>query len=358
MRSLERFKAALNFEDPDTVPVAPMVNVPYASKLLGVDPWLYVTNPDLYVMGQILAQRRHGYDWIFNHQPIMGVKRSERESMRVEGDYAILRTELGVTLKLSKRSGPSVLEHPIRDYSDLDRLEVPDFRDPERLYPLRRFVSEVGRDVYICSKVLGPFHYSAEWFRGMERFLLDIKLRPDDARKLLEFVTELSVEMGRAQAEEGTHGVMLEDPSAASRIISRQDFERFVLPYERKICRELRREGIDVILHMCGDTNHLLDLLVQTGASCLSLDESVSLRKAREIAGSKCALFGNVPVGLISGGRPEDIEDAVRRCIEDAGKMGYIVSSSCGIHASTPPENLDAMVRAARRYGRLDERRS
>ena len=49
----------------------------------------------------------------------------------------------------------------------------------------------------------------------------------------------------------------------------------------------------------------------------------------------------------------EEVEQAVKQAIEDAGPGGgYILSSSNTIHPGCKPENYIAMVRATHKYGK------
>lgn len=352
MNSLERFRAAMDRSVPDILPVAPMVNVPHTSRVLGVKPWEYVTDNRLYVRGQIKAQRKYGYDWIFNHQPIQGITKEEKKALRVEEGFVILPTELGTKLKIPLQGGPAVKEPALRDYSELDRLRMPDLDREGRWEPLTELLRLTKNQVYICSKVPAPFHYAAEWMRGMENFMLDMVIRPRDAHRLLDFMADVAIAIGKRQIELGTHGIMMEDPSAASQVISPKHYKEFAYPYEKKVCKALERHGGEVIIHICGDTSPILEDLAKTGARCLSVDETVDLHNAVEKVGDRVTIFGNVSVGTIHKGTKEQIEEEVRECIDSAGRQGYIVSSSCGLHSETPFDNLHAMVDAARRYGR------
>ena len=112
----------------------------------------------------------------------------------------------------------------------------------------------------------------------------------------------------------------------------------------------MTKRGAEVIIHICGDTTPILGKLAETGAACLSVDESVDLAEAKKIAGRKTAIFGNVSVNALLNLDEREIDERVKLCISKAGKHGYIVSSSCGLHARTPRENLAAMVKAARKY--------
>jgi MtaA/CmuA family methyltransferase len=350
MNSFKRFQTAMEGGVPDRIPVAPMVNVPHASRVLGVKPWEYVTDNDLYVKGQIAAQRKYGYDWIFNHQPIQGITAEEKRSIKIEKDFVVLPVEMGSLLKIPLDGGPAVIEPAIKDYSMLDELKLPDVDLKGRMEPLEELLRVTKEEVYVCSKVPAPFHYAAEWMRGLNQFLLDMLVNPEYVHRLLDFMADVAIEMGKKQIDIGTHGIMMEDPSAAAQVISPSHYREFAYPYERKVARELKRYGGDVIIHICGDTTPILPDLAKTGAKCLSVDESVGLEGAMEKVGNKVALFGNVPVETIYKGSVDEIRAGVKKCIDEAGEQGYILSSSCGLHAGTPFKNLHTLVNFAIKY--------
>lgn len=352
MKPVKRFRLAIEGTVGDRVPVAPMVNVPHASRVLGVKPWEYVSDNRLYVEGQLKALKLYKYDWIFNHQPIQGVTREERKGMHIEGEYMVLPTELGTTLYIPLEGGPAVKKPAIKSYDEIDRLKEIDLDKPERWEPLKELLRRTKGEVYICSKVPAPFHYSAEWIVGMEKFMLDMLTRPKDVHRLLDIMADIAIEIGKRQIDLGTHGIMMEDPSAASQVISPEHYREFAYPYEKKVVKTLEKYGGEVIIHICGDTTPILEDLAKTGAKVLSVDESVNLADAKRRVGNKVALFGNVSVDTLFQGSEEDIKRNVDRCISTAGKEGYIVSSSCGLHASTPIKNLKTMVDHAKKVGR------
>jgi MtaA/CmuA family methyltransferase len=351
MKSRKRFEIAMDMDVPDVVPVAPMVNVPHASRVLGVKPWDYVTDNKLYVKGQIMAQQKYGYDWIFNHQPIQGITKDEKKAMTRDREFVVIPTELGPKIKIPLHGGPAVKEPALKDYSQVYTLSMPDLDKPGRMEPLRELLKQTKESVYICSKIQAPFHYAAEWMRGMTDFMLDMLTRPKDVHRLLEFMTDVAIETGKKQIDMGTHGIMMEDPSAASQVISPEHYREFAYPYEKKVCKALNKYGGDVIIHICGDTTKILEDLAKTGAKCLSVDEHVNLDDAMKRVGKKVSIFGNVSVGTLFGGSEKQIKANVKNCIDDAGKKGYIVSSSCGLHSGTPFENIHRMVKAAREFG-------
>ena len=70
--------------------------------------------------------------------------------------------------------------------------------------------------------------------------------------------------------------------------------------------------------------------------------------------GHKLAFMGNLNTPeLLLRGSVEDVEKASRKAIDDAAEGGgFILSSRDQVGRDTPDENIRAMVRIARSYGK------
>ena len=79
--------------------------------------------------------------------------------------------------------------------------------------------------------------------------------------------------------------------------------------------------------------------------------DKTDMARAKEVLGDKCCISGNVPSSLISTGTPQDIKEYCRKLIEVCGKGGgYILAAGSSV-TKAPPENLRAMIEAAKEYG-------
>jgi uroporphyrinogen-III decarboxylase len=82
---------------------------------------------------------------------------------------------------------------------------------------------------------------------------------------------------------------------------------------------------------------------------CLSLDEAVDFEVARKVLGPDYCLMGNVSTSLLAFGTPQDVGEATQEVIRKAGQGGpLIVSAGCLVSDLCPPENVRAMINAAR----------
>lgn len=91
------------------------------------------------------------------------------------------------------------------------------------------------------------------------------------------------------------------------------------------------------------------------GFSSVSLDNAMDLAEAKEILGKTVALKSNVkPVETMLFGTVEDVMKASKECIEKCidNPKGYTLSSGCTLPIQTPVKNVEAMVNAARLWGR------
>ena len=94
----------------------------------------------------------------------------------------------------------------------------------------------------------------------------------------------------------------------------------------------------------------------------LSVDVKVPLLRAKELAGSKVSLIGNVdPINTMMLGTPEEVHTEVMRDITDCADSpnGYLISTGCDIPIDAPIENIYAFMDAVREYGltRLGEKK-
>ncbi len=61
-------------------------------------------------------------------------------------------------------------------------------------------------------------------------------------------------------------------------------------------------DDVEITLRVCGNTFHLLEEMVDSGVTGLSLDSLVDMREASQVTGEDILLMGNVsPVKMLFG---------------------------------------------------------
>jgi uroporphyrinogen decarboxylase len=184
--------------------------------------------------------------------------------------------------------------------------------------------------------------------------MIDCYDDPQFVFDLLEICTEAVIKFARACGQAGCHALTFGDSTAG--LLSPELFETFAFPFEKAVIEALAGLSLPVFLHICGDTAHIFDLMVATGAPALEVDYQHDIAYYKDRSGGQVCLQGNVePSGVLLQGTVEQVKTACRRAIEQ-GKPGsrFILSSGCEVPRDTPAENLRAMVEAAREFGRYD----
>ena len=133
-------------------------------------------------------------------------------------------------------------------------------------------------------------------------------------------------------------------------------WQQFFLPGLRRLVNNVKEIGCPFIKHCDGNITSIVSDLVDTGVDCIDpIDAEAGMQLARIKAeyGHRVAIKGGLPVGsILSRGTVDEVEWAVKQCLQDAGiGGGYILSSSSDILASVKPENYLAMLDALKKYG-------
>jgi MtaA/CmuA family methyltransferase len=236
--------------------------------------------------------------------------------------------------------------------SDLAKLKPPDphsgRRMSDRLAAIRLFREQVGGEVPIMGWVEGALAEAAD-LRGESTLLLDLHDRPGWVCELLELCAQVGSAFARAQVQAGADIIGLGDAIASQ--LSPTMYQKFVLPYERRVFDAVHEMGALARLHICGDITHLLPLVSDSGADIVDLDWMVDMRKAAEILGEYPVTCGNFdPVAIMLQATPERVRDATLDCLQWGGPR-CISAAGCEIPAGTPPQNLLAQARALCEFG-------
>lgn len=201
------------------------------------------------------------------------------------------------------------------------------------------------------------FDYLGDGLRGTRGIAMDMYRKRDKVLEALDAASRRKVyeikndpaykALGRAPVagfalHKGADGYMSED-----------QFKTFYWPTLRRVCMALIEEGFVVSLFAEGGYESRLEIIgdLPKGRAIWHFDRT-DMAKAKAAIGDVACIQGNVPVGLIHSGTPQDVEAYCRNLIDVAGKGGgFIMTTGAGIDRNGNVENVRAMVRTAKEYG-------
>jgi uroporphyrinogen-III decarboxylase len=135
--------------------------------------------------------------------------------------------------------------------------------------------------------------------------------------------------------------------------MSDQQFRTFWWPPFRTMMLGMIEAGLIPMPLWEADCTKRLEIIRDIPAGkCIYWFERTDMVKAYEVLGDVVALRGNLAASLMTTGKPEDVDAAVRRLAEQVFHKGgkLILDASFGIPDETPVENVRAMFTAARKY--------
>jgi MtaA/CmuA family methyltransferase len=257
--------------------------------------------------------------------------------------------DAGAELKYYDDGPPGCVTPLLADKSIFPGLALPDplggGRMHDRVQGAAYLKERVGGEVPIMGWIEGPIAQAVD-LRGMTAFMLDLIDDRPFVEALFAWVVELEIAFARAQVAAGCDLIGLGD--AAASLVSAQVYEELVLPGEQRIVQAIHEAGAVARLHICGNTNHLLPLMAQTGCEIIDLDHLVDLTQARPQVGPEPILLGNFdPVAGLLDETPAGVKAHCRICHQACGDR-HLVGPGCEVPPATAAANIRAMVEYAR----------
>jgi hypothetical protein len=200
-----------------------------------------------------------------------------------------------------------------------------------------------------------PFDAIGDTLRGTRGIMMDKFRQPDKLLAAMERFVPLLVELGVRTANRAGHPtVFLPLHKGADGFMSDADFRKFYWPTLKAVILGLIEQGLVPYLFAEGGYNQRLDVVadpdIPAGRTVWLFDQTEMKQVQRRFKGWAC-FGGNVPVSLLKAGKPAEVEDYVKRLIDEAAGDGGFILSTGAVLDDALPENLHALVRAGKEYG-------
>ncbi len=381
MTSKERMNMAMNLKVPDRVPVMCQLALGHYFLHSGLKPIdIWYTSEGLSKALHIL-QKRYQFDGILVNLPGRDPHFEKHiRSIEKQGSETILKWDNGNYTVLPDDDNPHYYQtdgtryFPTFDELDPEKLyyvepwDITDITYPytwdfekeprpfEDFFPdyhldtVKGVLDRVGSSVSVHAEIYSPWSQFLELL-NYENALMAVIDDPGKVIACLERLSEGATDLAKKYAAQGVDAILISSAFAGGGLISKQHYETFVLPYEKKIISEVKKKfDTPVYTHTCGSIGDRLDLMVATGTNGIdTLDPpplgTVELEEAKRVLNGKTFIKGNIdPVNTLLYGTTDDIKKDVEWRIE-AGKPngGYILSTACSVAPRTPPENIELL---------------
>lgn len=354
---------ALNFEEPDRVPVGEFFWT------LFVERWRKEKN----FTSEEFIYDYYDLDYLYA-SPDMSPLIKKREIIEQKGQYTIFKTGFGSTMKKSDEAPmPHFVDFAIKSAAEYKDFKFDDPLDERRYMDVREDIINCGDTIatipsymdtlesykdrfMMVGGVCEPFEYL--WrCRGTEGCLLDMAMYPDETKEFVDRIAEFNLAITKKQIELGGLKAMYIWGDVAytkGRFFSKEMWKNFFYSAVKELCSAIHERGAKVIYHGCGDARDIYEDLIEAGIDCYNPLEAkarldvVELKKKYH---KKLAFCGNIDVRVLADGDKEKIKTEVLRKLNAAKGGGYMIQSDHSVPSNVSAAAYDYMMEIIRSHG-------
>ncbi|MEJ8766492.1 uroporphyrinogen decarboxylase [Oceanobacillus sp. HCA-5259] len=294
------------------------------------------------------------------HQPELSayVTRLPVENYNV--DAAILYKDImtplpamGIDVEIKAGIGP-VVDNPIRSFQDVEALgTINPNADIPYILDTIRILTEEQLEVPLIGFSGAPFTLASYMIEGgPSKSYHETKklmyLEPETWFLLMDKLADMIITYVEAQVEAGARAIQLFDSWVGS--LNAPDYRVFIKPVMTRICSELRKLDVPLIIFGVG-ARHLLLEWNDLPVDVIGLDWRTSITEARNMGVTK-VLQGNLdPVMLLT--EWENIEKRTKNILDEGIEQGkHVFNLGHGVTPEIKPETLKKLTNLVHEYSK------
>ena len=254
-----------------------------------------------------------------------------------------------------------VTEFPLADWENLNAWHMPDIETQADRGPMDwKRTAESMRAARERGELVGgglPHGFlflRATYLRGFENALCDMALEDEDFSRLFEQLVAYNGELVRRYLEIGVDVMHFPEDLGMQNgpFISPELFEKWFVPAYARLMKPCREQGVLTHFHSDGKTLDILDAQIRAGVDIVNPQDLVNGidELAGRIRGRACIELDIDRQTVLPYGTPKEIDELIEEEIRKLGSRDGGLMMIAGIYPPTPPENVEALCGALRKY--------
>jgi len=262
-------------------------------------------------------------------------------------DLSVEAEAFGTPIKFSEEENPTVSGAVVDDPTEIEKLPIPkvgDARTAENLLAAELCAEKIT-DRPTLGGLIGPFSLAGR-LAEMNKIMLWAAMDSAATHALLEKATVFLIDYAQAFKAAGCHGLIMAEPAAG--LISPKMSKEFSANYIKRIVDAVQDESFTFVLHNCGKTEKMVDVMLSTGASALHVGNAIDICNVLAQTPQNVPVMGNLdPAGLFRLGTPEAVYEAATALLDRTREFpNFVLSSGCDIPPGTSLENVRVFFQA------------
>lgn len=194
----------------------------------------------------------------------------------IEGDREFYDDEWGNIwhrMVIGSQKG-EIFQPFIQDWSDVERLRVPDYSHPECVHELKDLFAQ-STDKFKLAVMGGWIFDNARYIRDMGIYFLDIAVNLDELNRLHKLIANVYEQKIHLAGKTGADGIFLaEDLGTQTGLLFSPKMFRYFFKSEYTRLFSLAHDyGLKVFMHSCGKNSAILPDLLEIGVDVFQFDQ-------------------------------------------------------------------------------------
>ena len=343
MNSFERMTAALNHQEPDRVPVYPILSG-VTRHLVGADYPTWSNDADVCAKAFIKSAEEFDIDCII-----------ALIDLSVECDAWGQK----IIFPENEAAHPDYHHNVIDDIDDYEKIKKVDYRTSKRMMMqievCRQLVEAKGGQLPIVAFVFGPMG-TLSMLRSQQEMYMDLYDDPDAVKGAIAEITATLKDYALALCDVGVDGVMFDTLFSSGSIMSKDMWRDMEFDAMKELAEAVHSKGKLVMLHNCGEKIYFdaqIEAMQPDGISFLyPPDDCKDFAECKAKYGDKTTLMGCASPTNVVYGTDEEWADQCKAQIDAMAKGGgFVLATGCEYPANTPFDRAKQMIEIAKTYG-------
>jgi uroporphyrinogen decarboxylase len=215
-----------------------------------------------------------------------------------------------------------VKDFPLKDWSDYDKLTIPDIKDPKRWKDIDTVRERAGEKFILGFGI--SLYERIHFVRGLENTWTDIYESPQQLGKLIDILVDMNCYAIEKYANAGVDGYLFADDWGLQDklMISPKKWQEIWKPKYTKVFKAAHDAGLLMFLHSCGYIVDILDDLIEIGLDVIQMDqqENMGLELLGERFGGRITFYNPVDIqNTMVYGTMENIRAYCRKMVKLLG---------------------------------------
>ncbi len=343
MNSRQRVEMALSHQEPDRVPVYPILSG-VNRKLVNADYPTWSTNVDVCTNGFLETAKQFDIDCIVT-----------LIDLSVECDAWGQK----IIFPENDAAHPDYSQCVVQDIEDYEKIQKVDYRNSERMMMqievCKRLVEAKKDDMPVVAFVFGPLG-TLSMLRNQQDLYMDLYDDIDAVKEAVNHVAETLGEYVKALCEVGVDAIMWDTLFASASVMSQDMWSEVEAEPMRKLAQIVRDCGCQNMIHNCGQKVYFdiqIEAIQPTAISFLYPPFGCeSFAECKEKYGDQVALIGAVtPASAVIGTDEEWDKECTDQIDAMAKGGGFMLATGCEYPSNATFERAQRMIDIAKNYG-------